>query len=448
MKKVKLGDVIDYFISGDWGKEQNSNQTPNKVSCVRGADIDNVNAKQSETIPIRYVKNSSFENKILAIGDIIIEKSGGSPTQSTGRVAFISEKIKNELNHIVCSNFCTAFRVKHEYDALFVYYYFQHIYKSDVFFQFESQTTGIKNLLLDLALTEIPFVDFDKTTQSDIARVLSTFDDKIELNNKINKELENLARTIYEYWFVQNADEKWERKSLYDIATFTNGLACQKFRPKGKDFYKVIKIKEMRNGFTKDTEFVDKNIPKNIIVNDGDILFSWSASLEVMIWAGGIGGLNQHIFKVTSDKFPKSFVYFQLLNYLHHFRIIANNRRTTMGHITIDHLKQSEIHIPPINIIQKVDKTVSPIFEQIIKNRQENAELSRLRDFLLPLLMNGQVTVGQLQQAKSITIPFPNIINNKTTFQTWKTQIGLAARGDIDEQTLHNIYEAIDENDR
>jgi type I restriction enzyme S subunit len=110
-----------------------------------------------------------------------------------------------------------------------------------------------------------------------------------------------------------------------------------------------------------------------------------------MIHNENIGGLNQHIFKVTSDKYPKSFVYFQLLNYLSHFRAIAENRKTTMGHITIDHLKQSEIFIPPKNIIQKVDKTVLPIFEQIIKSRQENAELARLRDFLLPLLMNGQV---------------------------------------------------------
>ncbi len=231
-------------------------------------------------------------------------------------------------------------------------------------------------------------------TQTAIARVLSSLDDKIEINNKINKELENMAKTIYDYWFVQNADKRWERKSLFDIATFSNGLACQKFRSKGKEFYRVIKIKEMRDGFTKDTELVDTDIPKNVIVNDGDILFSWSASLEVMIWAGGIGGLNQHIFKVTSDKYPKSFVYFQLLHYLNRFRAIANNRRTTMGHITTDHLKQSEIHIPPPKIIMQVDKAVSPLFSAIIKNRQENICLAQQRDFLLPLLMGGEVGVG------------------------------------------------------
>jgi type I restriction enzyme S subunit len=236
---------------------------------------------------------------------------------------------------------------------------------------------------------EIP----DLPTQRCIAAVLSCLDEKIALNNRINDNLEAMAKAIYGYWFVQNADEKWERKSLYDIATYTNGLACQNYRPKGKEAYKVIKIREMRYGFTVDTELVDINIPQNIIVNDGDILFSWSASLEVMIWAGGVGGLNQHIFKVTSEKYPKSFVYFQLLNYLETFRMIANNRRTTMGHITIEHLKQSRIFVPTSDIIRKVDSMVSPILSQQVELKQQNKHLTALHDYLLPLLMNGQVSV-------------------------------------------------------
>jgi len=385
MKKVKLGDVIDYFISGDWGKEQNSNQTPNKVSCVRGADIDNVNAKQSETIPIRYVKNSSFENKILAIGDIIIEKSGGSPTQSTGRVAFISEKIKNELNHIVCSNFCTAFRVKHEYDALFVYYFFQHIYKSDVFFQFESQTTGIKNLLLDLALTEIPFVDFEKTTQSAIARVLSSFDDKIELNNKINKELENLARTIYEYWFVQNADEKWERKKIEElIQKYTDKslrIDAKNILKEGKHPVITQDVGDLVKGYTNEENPIS-DLPA-IIFGDHSCTLRY---INFPFFRGADG--TQLLY--FENKETTIYAYF-CLN-----KLIPNLPNFGKYERHFKYLKVFEISIPPHAILEKFNKTVSPIFEQIIKNRQENAELSRLRDFLLPLLMNGQVKAESL----------------------------------------------------
>lgn len=127
-------------------------------------------------------------------------------------------------------------------------------------------------------------------------------------------------------------------------------------------------------------------------------MFSWSASLEVMIWSGGNGGLNQHIFKVTSDKYPKSYYYFELLNYLQHFKMIADLRKTTMGHITKDHLTQSRIAIPPIDLCNQIDKKISPILDLVVKNSKQNRELSELRDWLLPMLMNGQVTIREAQQ--------------------------------------------------
>ena len=156
----------------------------------------------------------------------------------------------------------------------------------------------------------------------------------------------------------------------------------------------------MREGFTENTEKVRKDIPERLVVNDGDVLFSWSASLEVMIWSGGQGGLNQHIFKVTSEEYPKSFYYFQLLGYLEHFTMIANLRKTTMGHITQEHLKQSRIVIPPIEFINKLDNALKPIQSRQLLLQQENRQLTKLRDWLLPMLMNGQVTVRNVEVAE------------------------------------------------
>lgn len=190
--------------------------------------------------------------------------------------------------------------------------------------------------------------------------------------------------------------EGWVCGSLLDIALYTNGLACQKFRPQDKDKLPVIKIKEMHEGITTDTEYVKADIPENVKVFDGDVLFSWSASLEVMLWAYGNGGLNQHIFKVTSrNDYPKSFYFYQLLNYVNHFKGMAEARKTTMGHITQDHLKQSTIALPPDTTLPKLlEDKVAPLFEQIIRNSQLIATLTKLRDELLPLLMSGQVKVG------------------------------------------------------
>ena len=130
-----------------------------------------------------------------------------------------------------------------------------------------------------------------------------------------------------------------------------------------------------------------------MIINDGDVLFSWSATLDVKIWSQGQGALNQHIFKVSSADYPKSFYYFEILNYLKHFKMMADLRKTTMGHITLEHLKQAYICLPPIELLRELDNSISDIFNTQLVLDKENSKLSLLRDWLLPLLMNGQVTV-------------------------------------------------------
>ena len=258
--------------------------------------------------------------------------------------------------------------------------------------------------------------------QTKIAQILQTLDKKIIINRQINQNLEAMAKQLYDYWFVQfdfpneegkpykssggemvwndklkrNIPVGWHCGNLSEIAVFTNGLACQKFRPKADEVpLPVIKIREMHDGISIDTEEVTSNIPESVKVYNGDVLFSWSASLEVMLWAYGLGGLNQHIFKVTSaNDFPKSFYYFQLLDYVDVFKKMAEARKTTMGHITQDHLQQSTIAIPDNkDIADKFEELISPIFKQIVKLQEEISNLIKQRDELLPLLMNGQITI-------------------------------------------------------
>ena len=152
----------------------------------------------------------------------------------------------------------------------------------------------------------------------------------------------------------------------------------------------------MHDGLSADTEWVKTDIPDDVKVFDGDVLFSWSASLEVMLWAYGNGGLNQHIFKVTSKNgYPRSFYFYQLIHYVGVFKQIAEARKTTMGHITQDHLRQSTIALPPnIDVANKLEEKLCPIFDAIVKNNQEIMALTKQRDELLPLLMNGQATVN------------------------------------------------------
>ena len=311
-----------------------------------------------------------------------------------------------------------VFDVNKEFDSKFVYY---SLFRDDFFIHMMKGSKGTKmprgnkDQILDFLIP-----DFELLDQQKIASVLSALDAKIDLNNQINAELEKMAKTIYDYWFVQfdfpdengkpykssggkmlwneqlkrEIPDGWKDNSLWEIAKYYNGLAMQKNRPTSDDYLPVIKIKEMNEGFSEKTEKARADISSEAIVNDGDVLFSWSATLDVKIWSGGKGALNQHIFKVTSNKYPKTFYYFELRNYLEHFKMMADNRKTTMGHITQDHLKQSRIAIPPVKLIEKLDSILAPILTKQLVLHQENQELVKIRDWLLPMLMNGQVKVN------------------------------------------------------
>ena len=123
-----ISDIIETYISGDWGNDEPTEDASCPVSCIRGADIVPIYNSEYNNIPLRYISEKSLSNRALQEGDIVIEKSGGSPTQSTGRVVYISKELLEEKQDIVCSNFCAAFRIKPEWDAKYVYYYLQHVY--------------------------------------------------------------------------------------------------------------------------------------------------------------------------------------------------------------------------------------------------------------------------------------------------------------------------------
>ena len=356
-------------------------------------------------------KRTKLEN-----GDLVISTVG-----VLGKLAIIkTENLNYDFQRSVGIVKCDEKKINTKY----LYYYLNTQFVQNRLNHLSKGAVQKCLFISDLKNLEIDFRDIP--TQQKIASVLSALDDKIELNNRINAELEAMAKTLYDYWFVQfdfpivtssgvekpykssggkmvynetlkrEIPEGWEVKSLYKIADFINGLACQKFRPENEndDYLPVIKIREMNEGKSNNTERVRVNIPEKNIINDGDVLFAWSASLDVKIWTEGKGALNQHIFKVVSKDFPRSFYYFELLNYLKHFKMMAELRKTTMGHITIDHLKTSYISIPPKNLIEKLDKKLNILIEKIIINQKQNQELSALRDWLLPMLMNGQVKVG------------------------------------------------------
>lgn len=145
---IPLEDLIDETLGGEWGKEESEGRYTKAIRCIRGTDIPNVQKSYYEDIPVRYVQKKHIEEKGVKANDIIVEISGGSPIQSTGRICYISEEILQDINApVLCTNFCRIIRLKKPELAEYVYNYLLLLYSRGYFFNLENNTTGIKNLI-------------------------------------------------------------------------------------------------------------------------------------------------------------------------------------------------------------------------------------------------------------------------------------------------------------
>ena len=287
---------------------------------------------------------------------------------------------------------------KEHFDVSFVYYAMLILGKELNFISKTSTAVPIVNKS-SFSSYEIQCPSLEQ--QKQIAAVLSLLDDKIENNQKLNDNLYAQARAVFDDHFI-NLDvlpDGWKKGNLLDIASYLNGLAMQKFRPQGDEIsLPVLKIKELRQGLCDNSsERCTSSIKPEYIIHDGDVIFSWSGSLLVDIWCGGTCGLNQHLFKVTSNIYDKWFYYLSTPHHLARFVAIAADKATTMGHIKREELAKAEVLIPCEKDYKNISSIIQPIFELIISNQIEARKLAALRDELLPQLMSGEIDVSAVE---------------------------------------------------
>lgn len=297
-----------------------------------------------------------------------------------------------------CSNDVLVFKANESTDKDFLYY----VLADDAFFNYSMATSkGTKMPRGDkTSIMQYGVPHYDIVRQKKIACVLRMLDKKIELNNKINNNLEQQAQAIFsnEFLSLVPLPDGWKQASLIDIADYLNGLAMQRYRPTADEIgIPVLKIKELRQGCCDDnSELCSPNIKSEYIIHDGDVIFSWSGSLLVDFWCGGICGLNQHLFKVTSNKHDKWFYYAWTKHHLDRFIAVAADKATTMGHIKRDELSKAEVLIPNKADYKRIEALLQPIYDLIIANRIENKKLAETRDTLLPKLMSGEIDISEV----------------------------------------------------
>lgn len=379
-KEIQLRDISSDISYGYTASAEREN-TGTKFLRITDITSGRINW---ETVPYCKISDKDFQKYKLKTGDIVIARTGAT----TGFNAIM----KQDINAVYAS-YLIRFQIdKTKANPFFVGYVLQSN-------NFQEYVTAIAGGSAQPGANAQQLADFGfilppLKTQTAIATVLSSIDDKIDLLHRQNHTLEQLAETLFRKWFVEDADESWEERGLDEIADFLNGLACQKYPPKENEIgLPVVKIKEMKTGITDASDYATEDVPEKYILESGDMLFSWSGSLDIELWFGGKAVLNQHLFKVTSSVYPQWFYYFWCKHHLIEFRGIADDKATTMGHIQRKHLSNAKVIVPSTDELKEMSKSAEPLFEKIRTNSHQIRTLTQLRDTLLPKLMSSEVRV-------------------------------------------------------
>jgi len=346
----------------------------------------------------RMISNDDYETLkrngcVPQIDDILIGKDGARFFED---IIIYRQREKPALLSSIAILRCDKSKILPD----FLYYVLRTpSFRQDVKDNYGSGSAIPRIILKDFKRMMVSYPSLEK--QQAIISVLTAIDSKIQANTEINDNLYAQAKAIFDNHFI-NIDAipaGWRKGNLLDIANYLNGLAMQKFRPQGNEIgLPVLKIKELRQGSCDDSsELCSLRIKPEYIIHDGDVIFSWSGSLLVDIWCGGTCGLNQHLFKVTSDVYDKWFYYLWTAHHLARFIAIAADKATTMGHIKREELAKAEVLIPCEEDYTSLTSIMQPIFELIISNRIESRKLAALRDELLPKLMTGEIDVSDVQ---------------------------------------------------
>ncbi|MBR0679420.1 restriction endonuclease subunit S [Roseomonas eburnea] len=414
---VPLSELVDPQRGISYGIVQPGSPVPDGVPIVRVSDVRNGRIEVRSPLRVSADIERAYGRTRLRGGELLITIVG-----TVGETAIVPPDMAGW-------NVARAIAVLPVKPEVGPYWVQLGLRSSAAASMIQSRLNTTVQATLNLRdLSRLPIVLPPRHERQAISSILGALDDKIELNRRMNETLEAMARAIFQDWFVafgptrakmegsppylapdlwalfpdrldaEGKPEGWREVPLDQIADFLNGLALQKYPGTGDDDLPVIKIAELRAGSPSGSDRASRAIPPQYVVEDGDILFSWSGSLLQRVWTGGRGALNQHLFKVTSKEWPKWLHYLWVDHHLPRFQAIAASKATTMGHIQRHHLSEAMTVIGSREIMKAADELIAPLFQRSLANSLESRTLAATRDLLLPRLMSGELRVHDAER--------------------------------------------------
>ena len=420
MNKIKLGDHIKELVDiGSNGSDEqisknlNMKDAPDYAYMIRTVNLNSNNFKTN----LKYVTKESYEyfkkTKMYG-GEIIINKIGCPGT--VGLMPFLDKPISLGLNQYALTFYETL-------NQKFMYYKLKHIepYLKSIAHGTTTKTLTkeeIKNIEI-----EIP----EKLIQDKIEYTLSTIDKKIDINNQINNNLEELMKTIYQRWFIefefpdeegkpykssggklvyneelkQKIPDNWDTKKLIDIGVFVSGFAFSSDDYFNNGKYKLYTIKNVQDGnivsiVDNNLNEIPSNMPEECALKPKDLIMSLTGNVgRVGLVYENNALLNQRVLKIK----PKNnlcFLYALFRN--EHMKIKCEKISSGTSQKNLSPIELGKIKIAYSNeIVKKFEEYNTDIINEFVNNLVENQRLMELKEYLLPLLMNGQINVDDIE---------------------------------------------------
>ena len=403
-KEVRLGDVVE-IVNGFAFKS--------KAFTLEGIPVIKIkNIKAGKVIlnDLDYISTSDINPKYTKIrsSDILITMTGnrmdGSPETWVGKVSLFRHQGDFYLNQRV-----SALRlIDDTVDNNFLSYYLSS-WQSQLYFALNSNSSGGQANITPAVVQEYRLMVPELETQRSIASILSSLDRKIELNNKINADLEEMAQAIFKNWFVDfepfkdgrfvdselgMIPEGWKVGSPYEYAKVVYGAPYKsaKFNDNGEGL-PLIRIRDLKD--CNPQFYTPEILPQTEYVNMGDIVAGMDAEFVPHIWKGNTGLLNQRVCKLMPQQTSISNLFVLYLMKPELEFVQSYKTGTTVSHLGKADIDKFVVVLPPLEVVEECSKILDSILQRIKNISAESRTLSTLRDTLLPRLMSGELEVPE-----------------------------------------------------
>jgi len=408
---VTLSEVISFTRDGEWGNGEPS-EGFSQALVIRGTDFENVRRGDLTSLPKRYIRSDILERKRIKTGDTLIETAGGTKDQPTGRSVYIAERIiKRASLPLVCASFARFLRPDEtKIDPNFLFWKLQDEYHSGRILPFHVQHTGVARFQYTQFAENHKMELFALAEQESIAAVLTSLDDKIELNRRMNETLEAMARAIFKDWFVDFGPTraKMEGRAPYlapDIWSFFPDNLDSTGKPEGWSERRIDDILELAYGKAlKASERIDGSIPvygsggitgyhNEALVEGPSIIVGRKGSVGTLYWEDKPFFPIDTVFYVK-PRVPLTFCYYLLQT----LGLEAMNTDAAVPGLNRNNVYRLPVPWSSENLRLQFNGMVKPFREKMMANSDESQTLAATRDLLLPKLMSGEIRIKDAEK--------------------------------------------------